>query len=114
MQQQQYKQQAPQLQVPPEELARLRKEAILGAFPRWSEEDLETLRRLYQERGWKLFFRYLAALEEQMEREMWNLSTDDRKSTFLRGERHVLEVIKRAPQELEEFFAAKRERGKEQ
>lgn len=87
----------------------LRLEALKEAFPGWSEADKEGLQILFRERGWKLFSRYLEALEAALDRRIWSVGLDDRQTTFLRGQRHVLETIKNAPKELEDHLRAIKE-----
>lgn len=111
MQEQQYRQPSAPFQT--EEVKRLQQEelkrALQQAFPGWSKEQLEVLSMLYRERGWTLFLAYLDLVEAHLNNEMWKVGQDDRQSTFLRGQKHMLDKLRKAPVELEKVLEARKE-----
>lgn len=111
MQEQQYKQPSAPFQT--ETLRKLQaeeqKRALQQAFPGWSMEQLERLLTLYHGRDWTLFLGYLELVEAHLNKEMWLVTKDERQTTFLRGQRHLLDVLRKAPQELEAVLEARKE-----
>lgn len=111
MPEQQYRQPSAQLSREQVEAFRAKelKEALQKAFPGWSLEQMEFLQTHFREKGWRVFLAYLQLMEVHLTKEIWQLDKDDRQSTFLRGQKHMIDTIRNAPAELEKVLKARKE-----
>lgn len=83
----------------PEQLQELRKAALKGPF---SLEELTELSRLFQEPSFRLWQAYLLKAEDHLNEQIWKCETWD-KYLFLKGQKHDLERLKRAPEEIKQM-----------